>query len=75
MKRDLRKYAQQTSFRMILGGLLLAFLLGNLLELWIFGQQAAIFSLICMFAAMIPVALIALALWIIDFVAKHNGTD
>lgn len=72
MKNDLRKYANQTTFRIILGGLALTFILGNLLIAWIFGQQAAIFSLFCMFAALIPVALIAIALWIMDWIAKRG---
>ena len=72
MKRDLRNYSQQTSFRFILGGLLLTLIIGNILVFWLYGQQAAIFSLFCMFLALLPVGLIALALWIMGWIANRS---
>lgn len=73
MKRDLRQYASQTSLRLILGVLAITLILGNLLIAIFFGFQAAILSLICMSAALIPVGLICLVLWGIDWLANRNN--
>ena len=72
MKRDLRQYSRQTSFRLVLGVLGIIFIIGNGLIAVFFGQQAAILSLLCMASALIPVGLVALALWVMDLISRQN---
>jgi len=71
MERDLRQYARQTSIRLILGGILLLFFLGDGL-IWIFyGKEAAILGLICLLAGISPVVLIWLALSLLEWIASR----
>ncbi len=73
---DLRKHAQQTKRRLIVAGLALTFVLGTLLIALTYGTPAAGCGLAFFFVAMIPVGLIALALfilqWITDRMEKHD---
>jgi hypothetical protein len=74
MGRDLRQYARQTNFRLIVGFILLLFILGDGLIYLFYGQGAAIMGLICLIGALMPIVLILAALWIIDWVGKLNST-
>ena len=73
--RDLRRYANQTNFRLIVGGLLLLFIVGDGLIYIIYGSAAAISGLLCLGIGMVPLALILLALWIIDWIVKHANSE
>ena len=73
MSRDLRQYAKQTNIRLIIGFILVLFLIGDGLILLFFGKGAAIMGLICIIAALLPVVLIIMALWIIDWIARRNN--
>jgi hypothetical protein len=75
MNRDLRRYASQTGFRLIVGFILLLFIVGDGLIYLFYGQGAAIMGLICLLGGIAPIVLILGALWIIDWVAKKNNTD
>jgi hypothetical protein len=70
--RDLRKYARQTNFRLLIGFILLLFILGDGLIYIFLGREAAIMGLICLFTGLAPIILILGALWIIDWIAKQN---
>ena len=72
MSRDLRQYAKQTNIRLIIGFILLLFLIGDGLILYFYGRGAAIMGIICIIAALLPVVLIILALWMIDWIARRN---
>jgi uncharacterized SAM-binding protein YcdF (DUF218 family) len=72
MSRDLRQYAKQTNIRLIIGFVLLLFLIGDGLILYFYGKGAAIMGIICIIAALLPVVLIILALWMIDWIARRN---
>jgi len=74
MGRDLRQYARQTNFRLIVGFILLLFILGDGLIYLFYGQGAATMGLICLIGALMPIVLILAALWIIDWVGKLNST-
>jgi hypothetical protein len=71
MSRDLRRYAQQTNARLILGGILLLFLVGDGLIYIIYGREAAIMGLICLLAGLSPLLLIWLALKMVEWMAKR----
>ncbi len=70
--RDLRKYARQTTVRLIIGGLLLLFVVGDGLIYWRFGPGAALSGLICLGAGLIPIGLIIFALWLMEWVVKRE---
>lgn len=71
MTRDLRKYAGQTTTRLILGGLALLFILGDGLIYLIYGREAAVLGLICLMGGLAPVVIIWLALLLIGWLARR----
>ena len=71
-RRDLRAYTRSTTSRLILGGALILVILGNGLVLWIYGWEAALQSLLCMAAFLIPIGLIAIVLFLMEWVVKKN---
>lgn len=73
--RDLRRYASQTQARLIAGGLLLLFLVGDGLIYIFYGQGAAIMGLLCLGAGLLPVIAIVLILWGMDWVVKRANRD
>jgi hypothetical protein len=75
MDRDLRHYARQTNFRLIVGFILLLFIVGDGLIYLFYGRGAAIMGLICLLGGIAPIVLILTALWIIDWVAKKNNIE
>lgn len=72
MSRDLRQYARQTNFRLVIGFILVLFVIGDGLIYAFYGRAAAITGLICLLAASAPVILILAALWIVEWVVRHN---
>lgn len=74
MARDLRRYARQTNFRLIMGGVLLLFLVGDGLIFAFYGQNAAVLGLLCLLLGLAPLFLIWLFLWLLEWVVKRaNG--
>lgn len=71
MSRDLRKYARQTNTRLIIGGILLLFVVGDGLIYLVYGPAAALMGLICLAGGMVPPVLIILILWGMEWVAKR----
>lgn len=75
MTRDLRRYASQTTVRLVVGALLLLFVVGLGLVGWIYGLGAAIMGLLCLLGAMVPVALIWVFLFGLDWLVKKVDPD
>jgi len=75
MTRDLREYAKQTNFRLIVGGLLILFIVGDGLIYVIYGKEAAITGLICLSIGLTPLILIWLALTLIGYIASRANSD
>ena len=75
MSRDLRKFNRQTAIRLIIGGLILLFVVGTALIYFIYGADTTFSSLICMAAGMVPVGMIVLILWILDWIVKRADRD
>ncbi len=71
MTHDLRRYARQTNFRLIVGALLLLFIVGEGLIYLIYGRGAALMGLLCLLAGLLPVALTLLIMLLLDWVAKR----
>lgn len=71
MTHNLRRYARQTNFRLIVGALLLLFIVGDGLIYLIYGRGAALMGLLCLLAGLLPVALTLLIMLLLDWVAKR----
>lgn len=71
MKRDLREYARQTNIQLIVAAFVLLFGVGLGLIYVIYGPGAAGVGLLCLVGGMVPIALILIALLLIDWIAKR----
>jgi TM2 domain-containing membrane protein YozV len=74
MSRDLRKYAQQTNIRLIAGGLIVLFVVGIGLIYFFYGQGAALTGLLCLFVGLIPLILIWLMFYLLEFITKRANS-
>lgn len=75
MARDLRRYARQTNVRLIVGGLLLLFIVGDGLIYIFYGPASAITGLLCLLGGLSPLVLIGLALLLLEWISKRAGRD
>jgi hypothetical protein len=75
MKRDLRKYARQTTFQLVAGALILIFVVGEVLIYVFYGPGAAMTGLLCMGAGLLPVVLIIVILQIIDWIVRRANPE
>lgn len=75
MKRDLRDYARQTTFRLMIGGILLLFIVGDGLICWIYGPSAALTGLLCLGAGLFPILLIWIILSLLEWIAKRANRE
>ncbi len=73
--RDLRSYQKNTIFRLIVGGFLIVFVVGDGLIFLIYGPQAAVSGLLCIGGGMLPIFLIMVFLWVIDRVVKNANRE
>ncbi len=71
MKRDLREYARQTNIQLAAGAFVLLFGVGLLLIYLIYGPGAAGVGLLCLLGGLVPIVLILLALFGIDWIVKR----
>lgn len=74
-KRDLRKYAQTTQIRLIIGVLVILIVVGNSLIWIIFGSDAARMALICMGIGLAPALLIIISLGLIAWILRRARVD
>ena len=75
MTRDLRKYARNTSVQLGVGAFFLLFIIGLGLIYLVYGKQAALLGFICLLAALFPIVLILLFLFITDWIVKRAGRE
>lgn len=73
--RDLRKYASQTTRRLILGGLISLFAVGGALIFAFYGGGAALLGVICLLAGLFPIGLIIIILAIMERIVERNRND
>ena len=71
MKRDLRLYARQTNVRLAAAAVVLLFGVGLALIYFIYGSGAAVVGLLCLLGALVPVVLILIALYGIDWIVRR----
>ncbi len=72
MARDLRRYARQTNFQLLIGMFFLLFVVGLGLIYVFYGLGGLVTGLICMVGGISPVILIGLVLWGMDWLVKQN---
>jgi uncharacterized membrane protein len=75
MTRDLRKYMKDTNVRILIGAFLLLFIVGIGLIWAIYGFGAAVSGFLCLLGAFVPIALIFLALYGMDWIVKRANRD
>jgi hypothetical protein len=75
VSRDLRKYIQQTNFRLIVGAFIILFIVGDGLIYLFYGFSAAVTGLLCLLAGMTPVVLVTLIILLLDWITKHVNRD
>ena len=75
MSRDLRQYSKQTNTRLIVGGILILFLVGDGLIYVFYGRAAAVLGLACLMAGLSPLLLIWLALLGIEWIARRTARN
>ena len=73
--RDLRRYAAQTNTRLIAGGILLLFIVGDGLIYLIFGQYAAVMGFACLLLGLAPLVLIWLSMWLLERIVKRANEE
>jgi fatty acid desaturase len=72
--RDLRKYARQTSFRLIAGGILIVIIAGVVVTWLIYGKSAAFSALLCIGIGLLPIVFIFLLFLLISAILrKYDG--
>lgn len=75
MSRNLREYASQTTFRLVAGSIVLLFVVG-LGAIWIiYGPYAAMMGFLCLLGAFIPIGLIAVSIFGLDWIVKRADRD
>ena len=75
MSRNLREYARKTNVRLAVGAFFLLFVVGVGLIYLIYGPGAATLGFFCLLAAMFPIVLILLFLFITDWIVKRAGRE
>jgi len=75
MSRDLRKYVKDTNVRILIGAFLLLFIIGIGLIWLIYGFGAAVSAFLCLLGAFVPIALIFIALYGLDWIVKRANDD
>ncbi len=71
LKRDLREFARQTNIRLIAGAFVLLFGVGLGLIYVIYGAGAAMTGLLCLVGGFVPIALILILLYAMDWIVKR----
>ena len=75
MTHDLRKYAQDTSIQLGVGAFLLLFIVGDGLIYFIYGKGAALMGLLCLFAGVAPILIIALFMLLLNWIVKRANQE
>ena len=75
MNRDLRRYATLTNLRVAVGARVLLFTVGLGLIWLVYGPAAALSGLLCLLGSLVPIGLIALAIWGVDWIVKQVNDE
>lgn len=72
---NLKKYASQTTTRLIIGGILILFLVGDGLIFLFYGAGAAGLGFLCLGVGLVPLITIALVIWVMDWIVKRANKN
>jgi len=72
VSRNLREHRRITDRRLLIGFFLLVFLVGDGLIYMLYGREAAIFGLLCLSAALVPVVLIVGIMWALQKISEKT---
>lgn len=72
---DLKKFDSQTISRLVIGGILILFIVGDGLIFIIYGPGAAVTGLICLGAGMLPILMIMLVILLMDWIVKRANKN
>ncbi len=72
---DLKKYDKQTINRLIIGGFLIMFVIGDGLIFLIYGAEAAGMGLLCLGVGLLPVLLIMFVIWLMEWIVKRANKN
>jgi hypothetical protein len=72
-RKTLAEYSKQTTFRLIAGGILILFIVGDTLIYIIYGSSAAISGVLCLGVGLVPVLIIVGILWVMEYIVKKNS--
>jgi hypothetical protein len=75
MTRDLRRYAQQTTTRLVVGFVIILFVAGIGLIYLIYGPESALMGMLCLVIGLAPLVLIFISLWILNFIVKKANEE
>ena len=75
MSRDLRKYAKDTNVQLLFGAFVSLFIIGIGLIWAIYGGGAAVTAFLCLLGATVPIGLIFLSLFGLDWIVKRANRD
>lgn len=73
--RDLRKYASQTNLRIILGAIFLVIAVGGGLIYLIYGPRAAVMGILCIGLGLIPIILIGVMLFGLEWIVRRDRRE
>jgi len=73
--RDLNKYKRETNNRLVIGAIVLIFLIGDGLIFIIYGIGPGLMGLTCLLAGLIPVLLIGLVIYFINWSVNRANRD
>jgi len=69
--KDLRKYAKQTNFILLFGGILFIILVGEVLLLLFWGIDGAIGGIVCFLLGLFPILLIIGLIYLLEWIYKR----
>ena len=72
MPRDLREYTRNTQNRLVFGLVILVFVVGVGLIYVFYGKGAALVGIGCLLAALLPVGIVMLFLWVTERLVKKH---
>ena len=73
--RDLREYARKTNIRLAAGFFIVLLVVGDGLIYWLYGPNAAVSGLICIFAGMVPLVFIAMSMVLLEVIVKKANDE
>ena len=73
IRKTLAQYSRQTTFRLIVGGIFILFIIGDALIFYIYGSAAAISGVLCLGIGLLPVLIIVGILWVMEYIVKKNS--